>query len=166
MGETGPCGPCSEIHIDLRSAQERAQLDGVHLVNKSHPQVVEIWNLVFMQFNRKADGSLEMLPAKHIDTGMGFERLCMAVQGKTSNYDTDLFQPLLKEIGNLCDVQYGRDQQTDIAMRVVADHIRTIAFSITDGQCLPMPRPVTLFAEFCAGQCVMPILSWAGAAPF
>ncbi|MDD3432140.1 MAG: alanine--tRNA ligase, partial [Bacteroidales bacterium] len=134
MGETGPCGPCSEIHIDLRSAQERAQLDGVRLVNKSHPQVVEIWNLVFMQFNRKADGSLEMLPAKHIDTGMGFERLCMAVQGKTSNYDTDLFQPLLKEIGNLCDVQYGRDQQTDIAMRVVADHIRTIAFSITDGQ--------------------------------
>ena len=134
MGETGPCGPCSEIHIDLRPESERAQLDGLQLVNKSHPQVVEIWNLVFMQFNRKADGSLEMLPARHIDTGMGFERLCMAVQGKTSNYDTDLFQPLLKEIGNLCDVQYGRDQQTDIAMRVVADHIRTIAFSITDGQ--------------------------------
>ncbi|HPY58076.1 MAG TPA: alanine--tRNA ligase [Bacteroidales bacterium] len=134
MGETGPCGPCSEIHIDLRSEQERAQLDGLHLVNKNHPRVVEIWNLVFMQFNRKADGSLEVLPAKHIDTGMGFERLCMAVQGKTSNYDTDLFQPLIKEIGNLCDVPYGRDQQTDVAMRVVADHIRTIAFSITDGQ--------------------------------
>ena len=134
MGDQGPCGPCSEIHIDLRSDEERAQVDGLTLVNESHPQVVEIWNNVFMQFNRKADGSLEPLPAKHVDTGMGFERLCMAIQGKRSNYDTDVFQPLLKEIGNLCGVTYGDDEKTDIAMRVIADHIRTIAFSITDGQ--------------------------------
>jgi alanyl-tRNA synthetase len=134
MGDQGPCGPCSEIHIDLRSDEERALVDGLTLVNESHPQVVEIWNNVFMQFNRKADGSLEPLPAKHVDTGMGFERLCMAIQGKRSNYDTDVFQPLLKEIGNLCGVTYGEDEKTDIAMRVIADHIRTIAFSITDGQ--------------------------------
>jgi len=134
MGDQGPCGPCSEIHIDLRSDEERALVDGLTLVNESHPQVVEIWNNVFMQFNRKADGSLEPLPAKHVDTGMGFERLCMAIQGKRSNYDTDVFQPILKEIGNLCGVTYGEDEKTDIAMRVIADHIRTIAFSITDGQ--------------------------------
>jgi len=134
MGDTGPCGPCSEIHIDLRPDSERAQVDGLSLVNASHPQVIEIWNLVFMQFNRKADGSLEPLPARHIDTGMGFERLCMAVQGKTSNYDTDVFQPIIKEIGLLCDKTYGQDEKVDIAMRVIADHIRTIAFSITDGQ--------------------------------
>ncbi|HET9570911.1 MAG TPA: alanine--tRNA ligase [Bacteroidales bacterium] len=134
MGDQGPCGPCSEIHIDLRSDEERALVDGLTLVNESHPQVVEIWNNVFMQYNRKADGSLEPLPAKHVDTGMGFERLCMAIQGKQSNYDTDVFQPILKEIGNLCDVTYGDDEKTDIAMRVIADHIRTIAFSITDGQ--------------------------------
>ena len=134
MGDQGPCGPCSEIHIDLRSDEERALVDGLTLVNESHPQVVEIWNNVFMQFNRKADGSLEPLPAKHVDTGMGFERLCMAIQGKRSNYDTDVFQPILKEIGNLCGVIYGEDEKTDIAMRVIADHIRTIAFSITDGQ--------------------------------
>jgi alanyl-tRNA synthetase len=134
MGDQGPCGPCSEIHIDLRSDEERAQLDGLKLVNESHPQVIEIWNNVFMQFNRKADGSLEPLPAKHVDTGMGFERLCMAIQGKRSNYDTDVFQPILKEIGNLCSVTYGADEKTDVAMRVIADHIRTIAFSITDGQ--------------------------------
>jgi alanyl-tRNA synthetase len=134
MGDQGPCGPCSEIHIDLRTDEERAQLDGLKLVNESHPQVIEIWNNVFMQFNRKADGSLEPLPAKHVDTGMGFERLCMAIQGKRSNYDTDVFQPILREIGRLCDVTYGSDEKTDIAMRVIADHIRTIAFSITDGQ--------------------------------
>lgn len=134
MGDTGPCGPCSEIHIDLRSEEERAQVDALTLVNESHPQVIEIWNNVFMQFNRKADGSLESLPARHVDTGMGFERLCMAIQGKRSNYDTDVFQPILKEIGNLCAVTYGADTKTDIAMRVIADHIRTIAFSITDGQ--------------------------------
>ncbi|MBO5977633.1 MAG: alanine--tRNA ligase, partial [Bacteroidales bacterium] len=134
MGDTGPCGPCSEIHIDLRPDSERALVDGLSLVNESHPQVIEIWNLVFMQFNRKADGSLESLPARHIDTGMGFERLCMAVQGKTSNYDTDVFQPIIKEIAALCDKTYGQDEKVDIAMRVIADHIRTIAFSIPDGQ--------------------------------
>lgn len=134
MGDTGPCGPCSEIHIDLRTVEERARIDGRTLVNESHPQVIEIWNHVFMQFNRKADGSLEPLPAKVIDTGMGFERLCMAIQGKTSNYDTDVFQPIIRAIGALAGKSYGDSEQTDIAMRVIADHIRTIAFSITDGQ--------------------------------
>ena len=134
MGDTGPCGPCSEIHIDLRPDNERAQVNGLTLVNHDHPQVVEIWNLVFMQFNRKADGSLESLPNKVIDTGMGFERLCMAVQGKTSNYDTDVFQPLIREIGKIAGAEYGQEAKKDIAMRVIADHIRTIAFSITDGQ--------------------------------
>lgn len=134
MGDTGPCGPCSEIHIDLRSDEERAAINGLELVNKSHPQVIEIWNLVFMQYNRKADGSLENLPAKVIDTGMGFERLCMAIQGKTSNYDTDVFQPIISAIGNLCGKKYGESAQDDIAMRVIADHIRTISFAITDGQ--------------------------------
>lgn len=134
MGDTGPCGPCSEIHIDIRPDAERAEVDGLTLVNQSHPQVIEIWNLVFMQYNRKADGTLEGLPAKVIDTGMGFERLCMALQGKTSNYDTDVFQPIIKEIGRITGNTYGQDQQKDIAMRVIADHLRTIAFSITDGQ--------------------------------
>jgi alanyl-tRNA synthetase len=134
MGDTGPCGPCSEIHIDLRSDAEKAQVSGRDLVNHDHPQVIEIWNLVFMQYNRKADGSLEGLPAKVIDTGMGFERLCMALQGKTSNYDTDVFQPIIKEVARIAGMVYGNDKQCDIAMRVVADHIRTIAFSITDGQ--------------------------------
>ncbi len=134
MGDTGPCGPCSEIHIDLRPAAERAQVRGADLVNRDHPQVIEIWNLVFMQFNRKADGSLENLPARVIDTGMGFERLCMALQGKTSNYDTDVFQPLINAIADMAGTTYGKDPQADVAMRVVADHIRTIAFSITDGQ--------------------------------
>ena len=134
MGDTGPCGPCSEIHIDLRPAEERAKISGRDLVNHDHPQVIEIWNLVFMQYNRKADGSLEPLPAKVIDTGMGFERLCMALQGKTSNYDTDVFQPMLKAIAAISGTEYGKDKQQDIAMRVIADHIRTIAFSITDGQ--------------------------------
>ena len=134
MGDTGPCGPCSEIHIDLRSDEERAAVSGADMVNKDHPQVIEIWNLVFMQFNRKADGSLEPLPAKVIDTGMGFERLCMALQGKTSNYDTDVFQPIIKVIAGMAGTPYGTDKQQDIAMRVIADHIRTIAFAITDGQ--------------------------------
>ncbi len=134
MGDTGPCGPCSEIHIDLRSDEERAETDGLSLVNQNHPQVIEIWNLVFMQYNRKADNSLEPLPARVIDTGMGFERLCMALQGKTSNYDTDVFQPLIREIGKLTGKVYGTDVQTDVAMRVISDHIRTIAFSIADGQ--------------------------------
>ncbi len=134
MGDTGPCGPCSEIHIDLRDDEERAKVPGVELVNKDNPQVIEIWNNVFMQFNRKADGSLESLPAKHVDTGMGFERLCMALQGKKSNYDTDVFQPIIKEIGKICGCEYGKKRETDIAMRVIADHIRTISFSITDGQ--------------------------------
>ncbi len=134
MGDTGPCGPCSEIHIDLRPEEERKQVSGRDLVNHDHPQVIEIWNLVFMQFNRKADGHLEELPAKVIDTGMGFERLCMALQGKTSNYDTDVFQPIIRVIGELSGTVYGKDEKVDVAMRVVADHVRTIAFSITDGQ--------------------------------
>lgn len=134
MGDTGPCGPCSEIHVDSRSAEEKAAIPGSSLVNKDHPQVIEIWNLVFMQYNRKADHSLEPLPAKVIDTGMGFERLVRTLQGRNSNYDTDVFLPIIKEIGKLTDKKYGEDDQVDIAMRVVADHIRTIAFSITDGQ--------------------------------
>ena len=134
MGDTGPCGPCSEIHIDLRSDEERKAIPGTELVNKDHPQVIEIWNLVFMQFNRKADQSLEPLPAKVIDTGMGFERLCMALQGKTSNYDTDVFTPMIDKIAALSGKQYGEDHKVDVAMRVIADHIRTIAFSIADSQ--------------------------------
>ena len=134
MGDTGPCGPCSEIHVDSRSEEEKAAKPGRELVNRDHPQVIEIWNLVFMQYNRKADHSLEPLPAKVIDTGMGFERLVRTLQGKTSNYDTDVFQPIISTIGMLTGHKYGKEEQTDVAMRVVADHIRTIAFSITDGQ--------------------------------
>ena len=134
MGDTGPCGPCSEIHVDSRSAEERAKVPGRELVNKDHPQVIEIWNIVFMQYNRKADGSLEPLAKKVIDTGMGFERLVRTIQGKTSNYDTDVFQPMLKRIGAICGCAYSKDEKTDVAMRVIADHIRTIAFAITDGQ--------------------------------
>ncbi|HQV01198.1 MAG TPA: alanine--tRNA ligase, partial [Bacteroidia bacterium] len=134
MGDTGPCGPCSEIHIDLRSEADRKILDGKKLVNESHPQVVEIWNNVFMEFNRKADGSLHKLPAQHVDTGMGFERLCMALQGKQSNYDTDIFQPLIQYISKHCKIPYGQTERTDIAMRVMSDHIRAISFAIADGQ--------------------------------
>ena len=134
MGDTGPCGPCSEIHVDSRSEEEKAKIPGRELVNKDHPQVIEIWNIVFMQFNRKADGSLEPLAKKVIDTGMGFERLVRTIQGKTSNYDTDVFQPMLSKIGEICKCEYGKNEKTDIAMRVIADHIRTIAFAITDGQ--------------------------------
>jgi alanyl-tRNA synthetase len=134
MGDTGPCGPCSEIHIDIRPESERAAVDGLTLVNQSHPQVIEIWNLVFMQYNRKADNTLEPLPAKVIDTGMGFERLCMAVQGKLSNYDTDLFSPIIRRLGEISGTTYGEDPAKDVAMRVIADHVRTIAFSVTDGQ--------------------------------
>ena len=134
MGDQGPCGPCSEIHIDIRSDEERKAVDGLTLVNQSHPQVIEIWNLVFMQYNRKADGTLEPLPKRVIDTGMGFERLCMAMQGKTSNYDTDIFTPMIQAIATLTGIEYGADQKSDVAMRVIADHIRTIAFAITDGQ--------------------------------
>ena len=134
MGDTGPCGPSSEIHIDLRDDVERKNVPGASLVNKDNPLVIEIWNLVFMQYNRRADGSLEPLPEKVIDTGMGFERLCMAVQGKKSNYDTDVFIPLINKVGELSDKKYGENARVDIAMRVVADHVRTIAFSIADGQ--------------------------------
>ncbi|MDC6405177.1 MULTISPECIES: alanine--tRNA ligase [Maribacter] len=134
MGDQGPCGPCSEIHVDLRSDEEKKKVSGASLVNKDHPLVVEIWNLVFMQYNRKADGSLEPLPAKHVDTGMGFERLCMALQGKKSNYDTDVFTPLIREIEIITDAKYGKDEPTDIAIRVIADHIRAVSFSIADGQ--------------------------------
>ena len=134
MGDTGPCGPCSEIHVDSRSEEEKAAVSGRELVNKDHPQVIEIWNLVFMQYNRKADGSLDGLPNKVIDTGMGFERLVRTMQGKQSNYDTDVFQPMLKKIGEICGVEYGKEEKVDVAMRVIADHIRTIAFAIADGQ--------------------------------
>ncbi len=134
MGDTGPCGPCSEIHVDIRSDVERKKIDGKSLVNAGHPHVIEIWNLVFIQFNRKADESLESLPNKHVDTGMGFERLSMVVQGKQSNYDTDVFIPIIDAIANLSKIKYGDKKESDIAMRVVADHLRTIAFSIADGQ--------------------------------
>ena len=134
MGDTGPCGPCSEIHIDSRSEEEKAKTPGRELVNKDHPQVIEIWNLVFMQYNRKADGSLEGLPAKVIDTGMGFERLVRTLQGKTSNYDTDVFQPLIKAMAGMAGCQYGDDEKKDIALRVIVDHVRAIAFAIADGQ--------------------------------
>ena len=134
MGEQGPCGPCSEIHIDLRSDKERQSTPGDQLVNADHPQVVEIWNLVFMQFNRKANGSLEPLPAKHVDTGMGFERLCMALQGKQSNYDTDVFTPLIATLEKISGHTYGKEESTDIAIRVIVDHVRAVAFAIADGQ--------------------------------
>ncbi len=134
MGDTGPCGPCSEIHLDLRDETERKALPGVDLVNRDHPLVLEIWNLVFIQFNRKASGQLENLPEKHVDTGMGFERLCMAIQQQKSNYDTDLFQPIIGEIARISGTLYGSDHLTDVAMRVVSDHLRAIVFSIADGQ--------------------------------
>ena len=134
MGETGPCGPCSEIHFDLRDDEEVAKIPGREMVNMSHPQVIEIWNLVFMQYNRKANGSLESLPAKNVDTGMGFERLCMILQGKKSNYDTDIFQPTIARIAALSGKEYGKNEQCDVAMRVIADHLRAISFSIADGQ--------------------------------
>ena len=134
MGETGPCGPCSEIHFDLRDEAEIAARPGCEMVNTGHPQVIEIWNLVFMQFNRKANGTLEPLPAKNVDTGMGFERLCMIMQGKKSNYDTDVFQPTIGRLAALSGKSYGADARCDVAMRVVADHLRAIAFSIADGQ--------------------------------
>ena len=134
MGEQGPCGPCSEIHVDIRSAEEKAKVDGKSLVNEDHPHVVEIWNLVFMQYNRKANGSLEGLPNKHIDTGMGFERLCMVMQDVKSNYDTDVFTPIIREIETITGKDYNKDEKTDIAIRVISDHVRAVAFSIADGQ--------------------------------
>ncbi|SFZ93251.1 alanyl-tRNA synthetase [Flaviramulus basaltis] len=134
MGDQGPCGPCSEIHVDIRSAEEKAKISGKDLVNEDHPQVVEIWNLVFMQYNRKANGSLESLPNKHIDTGMGFERLCMVLQGVQSNYDTDVFTPIIREIETITNKNYGKDEKIDVAIRVISDHVRAVAFSIADGQ--------------------------------
>ncbi|GAA4932483.1 alanine--tRNA ligase [Algibacter agarivorans] len=134
MGDQGPCGPCSEIHVDIRSAEEKAKIPGRDLVNMDHPQVVEIWNLVFMQYNRKANGSLEILPNKHIDTGMGFERLCMVLQGVQSNYDTDVFTPIIREIETITNKNYGKDEKADVAIRVISDHVRAVAFSIADGQ--------------------------------
>jgi alanyl-tRNA synthetase len=134
MGDQGPCGPCSEIHVDIRTPEEKAKVDGKTLVNEDHPQVVEIWNLVFMQYNRKANGNLEPLPNKHIDTGMGFERLCMVLQNKTSNYDTDVFTPIIREIETITNTKYGKNDKTDIAIRVISDHVRAVAFSIADGQ--------------------------------
>ena len=134
MGDQGPCGPCSEIHVDIRSEEEKAKVPGKELVNQDHPHVVEIWNLVFMQYNRKADSSLEDLPAKHIDTGMGFERLCMVLQGVNSNYDTDVFTPIIREIETISNTSYGKDEKLDIAIRVIADHVRAVSFSIADGQ--------------------------------
>ncbi|NLL28427.1 MAG: alanine--tRNA ligase [Bacteroidales bacterium] len=134
MGETGPCGPCSEIHIDLRPDEERKNIDGATLVNADHPQVIEIWNLVFIQFNRNSSGKLEQLPSKHVDTGMGFERLVRVIQGKSSNYDTDVFAPLISEISSVSGLKYGENEKTDIAMRVISDHIRAVSFAIADGQ--------------------------------
>jgi len=134
MGDQGPCGPCSEIHVDIRSDEEKAQTPGAELVNQDHPQVIEVWNLVFIEFNRKANGSLEKLPNKHIDTGMGFERLCMVLQDKTSNYDTDVFMPLIREVETLTNSSYGTSEKTDRALRVIADHLRTVYFAIADGQ--------------------------------
>ncbi|MEC8636206.1 MAG: alanine--tRNA ligase, partial [Bacteroidota bacterium] len=134
MGDQGPCGPCSEIHIDLRTEAEKAKISGSDLVNQDHPQVIEVWNLVFIEFNRKTDGTLESLPKKHVDTGMGFERLCMVLQGKTSNYDTDVFTPLIKEIETLTASRYGTNENIDRAIRVIADHLRTVYFAIADGQ--------------------------------
>ena len=134
MGDQGPCGPSSEIHVDIRSAEEKAKIPGADLVNQDHPQVVEIWNLVFMEFNRKADGSLEKLPAQHVDTGMGFERLCMVLQGKKSNYDTDVFTPIIREIETITNSKYGVKEEIDIAIRVIADHVRAVSFAIADGQ--------------------------------
>lgn len=134
MGDQGPCGPCSEIHVDIRSAEEKAKVSGKDLVNMDHPQVVEIWNLVFMQYNRKANGSLEALPDKHIDTGMGFERLCMVLQGVQSNYDTDVFTPIIREIETITNKEYNKDEKVDVAIRVISDHVRAVAFSIADGQ--------------------------------
>ena len=138
MGETGPCGPCSEVHIDLRTEADRLQVDGRDLVNQDHPQVIEIWNLVFIQYNRKADSSLENLPEKHVDTGMGFERLCMAIQAKLSNYDTDIFSPFIQKIEKHSGIKYtgsyAPESKSDIAMRVVADHLRAVSFTIADGE--------------------------------
>lgn len=134
MGDQGPCGPCSEIHVDIRSEEDKAKVDGASLVNMDHPQVVEVWNLVFMQFNRKASGSLDKLPAQHVDTGMGFERLCMVLQEKQSNYDTDVFTPLIREVEAVTNSRYGKDEKVDIAIRVICDHVRAVSFSIADGQ--------------------------------
>jgi len=134
MGETGPCGPCSEIHVDIRDDEERKKIPGKELVNKGHPHVIEIWNLVFIQYNRRSDGVLEQLPSKHVDTGMGFERLCMVVQGKKSNYETDIFQSVIKEISAITGKKYGVNEKWDIALRVIADHLRAVSFSIADGQ--------------------------------
>ena len=134
MGDQGPCGPCSEIHIDIRSKTEKESIPGSQLVNKDHPQVIEIWNLVFMEFNRKSNGALEKLPAKHVDTGMGFERLCMVLQGTKSTYDTDVFKPLILEIQTITNTTYGKSEEIDRAIRVIADHLRTVYFAIADGQ--------------------------------
>ncbi|MCK5400391.1 MAG: alanine--tRNA ligase, partial [Flavobacteriaceae bacterium] len=134
MGEQGPCGPCSEIHVDIRSDEDKAKIAGKDLINKDHPHVVELWNLVFIQYNRKVNGTLESLPNKHIDTGMGFERLCMVLQGVQSNYDTDVFTPIISEVETITNTTYGKVEQTDIAIRVIADHVRAVAFSIADGQ--------------------------------
>ena len=134
MGDTGPCGPCSEIHIDIRDDKERAKMPGSELVNKDHPEVIEIWNLVFIEFNRTADSKLHPLPSRHVDTGMGFERLCLVLQGVKSNYDTDIFQPIIQKISAISGIKYGSEQQPDIAMRVVADHLRAVSFAIADGQ--------------------------------
>ena len=134
MGEQGPCGPCSEIHVDIRSKEEKDKVSGQELINKDHPQVVEIWNLVFMEYNRKANGSLVALPNKHIDTGMGFERLCMVLQNVNSNYDTDVFTPIIREIETISGRDYADEPKQDIAIRVISDHVRAVAFSIADGQ--------------------------------
>jgi len=153
-GDTGPCGPCSEIHIDIRSDEERSKTDGLSLVNKSHPHVIEIWNLVFMQYNRKADGSLEPLPAKVIDTGMGFERLCMAVQGKTSNYDTDIFQPIIRKVSDLSGFNYGNDPKKMWPCAWWPIMCVRLRFRSPTGNYRPILKPDTLFAVYCVGRYV------------
>ena len=134
MGDQGPCGPCSEIHIDLRDEKEKKKIPGKDLINKDHPKVVELWNLVFIQYNRKADGKLVDLPKKHIDTGMGFERLCMVIQGVDSTYSTDIFTPIIREIEAITGFDYNKEESIDVAMRVICDHLRAVSFSIADGQ--------------------------------
>ena len=147
MGDTGPCGPCSEIHVDIRDDKERKEIDGISLVNKNHPEVIELWNLVFIEFNRLSSGELQPLSEKHVDTGMGFERLCMVLQQKKSNYDTDVFLPLIREIEINSSKKYGSDEKTDIAIRVIAEHLRAIVFSIADGNYPIEMVPVMLSEE-------------------
>ena len=160
MGETGPCGPCSEIHVDIRTDAEKKKVAGRDLVNKDHPEVIELWNLVFIEFNRISDGTLQPLADKHIDTGMGFERLAMVLQGVRSNYDTDIFTPIIQSIAQMAGTIYKEDEEKDIAMRVIADHLRAVAFTIADGQLPSNTGSGMLFAGYFAVRCAMDLLFW------